>query len=776
MNGSLLIGAETIGSGAFYNCRQLSAVDFLPSVRSIGSRAFYECSGLKGDLILPEGLKEIGDSAFYYCIGLDGQLYIPQTLEKLESRAFLRCLHLKGNIVLPEAITKLGDYTFSNMWEIESIDLPEGLTAIGNQVGDVFSEAGNVKKIIFRGLQVPATKSNEFSGMKSLETIEVPYSSIGLYKAAYSQYLNSLTQITVAEPQEPFVCVGNKLIAYLGEEIAVTIPDGITEIGTGAFQNNQTIVSVELPDSIISIGDYAFSGCVSLEHINLPNNLTQIGHSAFKNCSVVKMDMNLPESVQIIGPQAFYGCAGIEGEIRIPDSVKSIGEGTFFGMGLVDSLILGSGLETIDARSNTVFKNMSLLRAITFQSVTPPALSNGNPFSSLSDLETIFVPLESVEIYQNTYGPLVSSATRFKAIEANNDYLVEDGVLIAYQGEDENLVIPDGITAIAGSVFLNNTSIQSVVLPDSLKEIGDLAFKGAANLTSISFPSQLESIGSQAFMNCSSLAEVILPDSISSIGAECFRNCSMLTKAVIGSSLDCIPERCFMETSSLNHLEFTSPDVSVIDQYAFYKSGIKQIELPEKLKRIENYAFAECNALEGELLLPQELEHIGQYAFYKDTSLTGNLLIPESVITIGASAFENCKRMTGNLQLGSNVESIGSSAFDSTGFGGRIILPESVRQLGSYSFSSMSNLEEFEFNTSISNISTTVSECKKLKKLVIRNPKFTVTGSSFNNTESLERVVIPNQDFSTNSNAVYYRLSNESNRAVDSTCLTAPFQ
>ena len=766
LNGSLLIGAETIGSGAFYNCRQLSAVDFLPSVRSIGSRAFYECSGLKGDLILPEGLKEIGDSAFYYCIGLDGQLYIPQTLEKLESRAFLRCLHLKGNIVLPEAITKLGDYTFSNMWEIESIDLPEGLTAIGNQVGDVFSEAGNVKKIIFRGLQVPATKSNEFSGMKSLETIEVPYSSIGLYKAAYSQYLNSLTQITVAEPQEPFVCVGNKLIAYLGEEIAVTIPDGITEIGTGAFQNNQTIVSVELPDSIISIGDYAFSGCVSLEHINLPNNLTQIGQSAFKNCSVVKMDMNLPESVQIIGPQAFYGCAGIEGEIRIPDSVKSIGEGTFFGMGLVDSLILGSGLETIDARSNTVFKNMSLLRAITFQSVTPPALSNGNPFSSLSDLETIFVPLESVEIYQNTYGPLVSSATRFKAIEANNDYLVEDGVLIAYQGEDENLVIPDGITAIAGSVFLNNTSIQSVVLPDSLKEIGDLAFKGAANLTSISFPSQLESIGSQAFMNCSSLAEVILPDSISSIGAECFRNCSMLTKAVIGSSLDCIPERCFMETSSLNHLEFTSPDVSVIDQYAFYKSGIKQIELPEKLKRIENYAFAECNALEGELLLPQELEHIGQYAFYKDTSLTGNLLIPESVITIGASAFENCKRMTGNLQLGSNVESIGSSAFDSTGFGGRIILPESVRQLGSYSFSSMSNLEEFEFNTSISNISTTVSECKKLKKLVIRNPKFTVTGSSFNNTESLERVVIPNQDFSTNSNAVYYRLSNESNRAV----------
>lgn len=85
---------------------------------SIGSNAFNAkltlSNGIKGRLILNEGLKTINESAFSGNDGLFGDLLIPNTVSEIQSNAFYNCSNLNGTLILPESLTKLGGNVFTN--------------------------------------------------------------------------------------------------------------------------------------------------------------------------------------------------------------------------------------------------------------------------------------------------------------------------------------------------------------------------------------------------------------------------------------------------------------------------------------------------------------------------------------------------------------------------------------------------------------------------------------------------------------------------------------
>lgn len=129
---------------------------------------------------------------------------------------------------------------------------------------------------------------------------------------------------------------------------AVTISEGVTNIGNGAFLGCTGLLRATLPSTITTIGDYAFfnSGLVRL---NIPNGVTTIGKGAFEYAALAKVD--IPNSVISIGEYAFYGskltsvvlpagitnikshtfCAMLLDSVTIPDSVTMIGESAFWG-------------------------------------------------------------------------------------------------------------------------------------------------------------------------------------------------------------------------------------------------------------------------------------------------------------------------------------------------------------------------------------------------------------------------------------------------------------
>lgn len=82
--------------------------------------------------------------------------------------------------------------------------------------------------------------------------------------------------------EDGLVIENGVLLDYKGEKTEVEIPEGVTEIGVGAFWGKD-VISVTLPKGLQIIGDNAFAN-TKLTSIEIPNSVKQIGKSAFYFC------------------------------------------------------------------------------------------------------------------------------------------------------------------------------------------------------------------------------------------------------------------------------------------------------------------------------------------------------------------------------------------------------------------------------------------------------------------------------------------------------------
>lgn len=90
----------------------------------------------------------------------------------------------------------------------------------------------------------------------------------------------------------------------------VIIPENIKRLKAGAFVNNSNIKKVFIKDGLTTIEELCFSSS-DIESIQLPNTLTVIGNGAFNNCKKLK-SIFIPDSVQSLGANAFKGCDDIK--------------------------------------------------------------------------------------------------------------------------------------------------------------------------------------------------------------------------------------------------------------------------------------------------------------------------------------------------------------------------------------------------------------------------------------------------------------------------------
>ena len=92
---------------------------------------------------------------------------------------------------------------------------------------------------------------------------------------------------------------------------SITIPNSVTVIGFGAFFRCKLLSSVTIPDSVVEIHACAFCGCISLQKLQLSNNLKTIGARAFYKCTALT-SVTIPDSVVRIYDHVFEGCTALE--------------------------------------------------------------------------------------------------------------------------------------------------------------------------------------------------------------------------------------------------------------------------------------------------------------------------------------------------------------------------------------------------------------------------------------------------------------------------------
>lgn len=167
-------------------------------------------------------------------------------------------------------------------------------------------------------------------------------------------------------------------------------------------------------------------------------------------------------------------------------------------------------------------------------------------------------------------------------------FFIKDGVLIAYQGNGGEVVVPENVTEIGERAFFGK-NVTAVTLGSSVVSVGEYAFGQCSALTNITFKNDSVLIGEYAFYACTSLENVTLPEKLTVIAAGAFYDCTAL-KTVTG-------------------LE----NVEEIGDLAFARSGLTAVKLT-KVKRIGAGAFAQCFDL-AEVATGSNLMYIGARAF-----------------------------------------------------------------------------------------------------------------------------------------------------------------
>lgn len=209
------------------------------------------------------------------------------------------------------------------------------------------------------------------------------------------------------------------------------------------------------------------------------------------------------------------------------------------------------------------------------------------------------------------------------------DMEIENGVLLEYHGNAEQVVIPAEVAVIAKGVFGNAKRLQAVILPQGLEIIEEYAFY-ASGLRSIVIPPSVREIGAYAFADCkdlisctlspglreiamgafqkSALESIVIPDSVTNIYANAFANCAALTSVRLPAGLQMITPNCFMGCALES---IVIPDsVTEITYRAFHRCrNLRQVVLPSSLTDINREAFDEGVVLldedqEGELIMP----------------------------------------------------------------------------------------------------------------------------------------------------------------------------
>lgn len=700
----------SIGTRAFYDCRNINDFTMYASTQTINCTAFNYCQikrfyyygTLENYLTIDFANAESSSSLSYETpVSYDTGFYIPD-----ENGEFKPLNH----IVVPETITEIGDIQFFRYDYLSTITLHKNITRIGTLA---ISYIDNLQAIYYNG------------------TIE------DFFKI---QMDGSITE-SIQDTNLVYVLDNQGNYVKLDEITSFKIDENVSEVKNLYLSNSTALTDLYIPSSVNSFEEIHYlDSLTNVYYYGTIENWMKIYFDDFKSNPMYyaknfyMLDENnnwykvtnitLPNNYHL-NPNAFIGFNKTLDTVYIP-YIGIINENTditiasIFGNSeyKISKIVIQNNVEINDL----TFKNFKF-DSLIFEKDVYMHNSNGGYYNSATD----------VYIYGKYEG--------YSSFALNNLYI---GNMQAWLSGDVHTSISDFDKNIYVLDENNNWVIPThIIIPNTITELISMPFKHFKELTSITIPSTITNIESLVFSGCNSLENVYYEGSLEdwcSINFETYQANPMY-----------YAEHFFIKDQNDEYYEVTNielndtiTEIKLAQFYGF--DNVTSITIPNSVVSFGQYAFEGCNSLES-LTIPFAGESISSAEGSLGYLFSSNNKIPSSLIEVTFTKKVHdyvCSNVSSieKVIIGNQIEVIGTSAFSECTNLKEIVLSNSVTTISNYAFSGCQSLESIDIPSSVTTIGNGVfTYCNSLTKVIIPDSVISLGKNLFGS--SLQEVTLP---------------------------------
>lgn len=606
------------------------------TVITIDDYAFAYSTSLK-NLVIHEGVTKIGKSAFDY--SSIETVHIPASVESIGDYAFrysnLHTITFTDTVEHPSQLTSIGGGAFNGAQLIEIV-IPDKVESFGSTL--VFGNMTTLKRV------------TTGASMK-----EIPNGFIA--------YTPSLEELNMQEGIETIRWIFSSNY-YIGDEgvhqlKSLHIPASVKTLESDAFCDLVNLKTVTFAEGsqLQNIKAHAFRHCIALETVTgIPASLETIEKYAFADTAITSLDLGAT-SVTAIAEYAFHNTEALT-EIALPQGLISIAQYAFYNSGVKDLVVPA----TVNSIGISAFENSAL------ETVTFPTASTMTQLGDLLDSS-------NKDVYANVFKGTKNLKT---VVLPNTITTIARGVFLESGVEevlmaDQNM--PSNLNVIYNSAFEKCVNLKEFAHLEQVTEICEKAFFQCESLENTVVSDRLVTLGSMAFGFCNKLSTAYFPASLTYLGGNPYAGVDKAKVSVAPTMNNFVAHVDTNGAVTILDAEMTtiygvygaSGEYVIPEEFsnASFAPGalagnlITSATIPARATTVIDYLFMNCPELVN-ITLSDEITAINQYAFY-NTGLT-TIVIPASVTTIGDCAFMYCEKID-NVVIPKTTTKIGNYVF-----------------------------------------------------------------------------------------------------------------
>ncbi|MCM1101416.1 MAG: leucine-rich repeat domain-containing protein [Clostridium sp.] len=400
------------------------------SLFTIENGELIKYKGSEASVTIPKDVTVIGESAFENNTSVE-KIVIPDSVEQIKAYAFWGCDNLRS-VTLGKGLTSVGDFAFMNCDGITDITIPSNVRSIGIQA---FAYCDWLENITIP-TNVTYISEDAFDGDYLLNIL----CEAGSYADKYAQ--------DFYERQKKMAVYGDGTLTadrpvipsdgvYSGSDYSTGVSPQPWDLPTGETWGSTTVVGNQAVVMMQNSDLPVQSGSATGRPGNADQGTSGISQAVSGTAQVAAvLDTLLPWKIPA---RAHY--RDLDFVTDAPTDIREIGRFAYARSGL-KSIRLPDGLETIRFAA----------------------------FYHCDDLAAVELPESVTRVEAKAFAHTAWVENFLSGSDGTEgDFLISGGVLIAYRGNSDTVVVPDQVRVIAEDVFENHDEIRKLDLPDSVQ-------------------------------------------------------------------------------------------------------------------------------------------------------------------------------------------------------------------------------------------------------------------------------------------------------------------